>query len=440
MREAPPTRLEITYAATRLLSCILDKRNLTGYLHNSTLFRTINMITPHLSPVNRKCDLLLESKAAKWHNKATTMAKKTDSVKSSVIRAYAYHGSDDAQKRAAVFRLEAETVDPDFRDFDLEQLYGPDVTADRIMIAASIAPFASKQRLIIVTQANDMSAAEQQTIAARLEQVPDSSCVVFVTPAPKMQEGKPKRGSELHADLMKAIKKVGKSVDFPLMKADSAARFVHDLVKQLGKSISPSAAASVVRRCGTDSGILATEVEKLFNYAGDHATVTDADVQQVITETVEEKIFSLMDAIGAKKPALALHHLRPLLHGGGSEVAGEVLRTLVMLTRHFRQLWQARLLIDAGCRQIAPGRVPEDVEMALPESGSILKMDDWKRNKIVEQARNFTLDELALCFERIAAADLAIKGIDGAVSDPAMAIEMLTLELSSQPQSKKGRL
>ncbi|MEN6371888.1 MAG: DNA polymerase III subunit delta [Armatimonadota bacterium] len=364
------------------------------------------------------------------------MARKTDSVKSSAIRAYLFHGADDAQKKAALLKLEAEIVDPDFRDFDLEQLYGPDVTADRVMTAATIAPFASKQRLVIVTQANDISTAEQQTIASKLEQIPDFACVVFITPAPKIQDGKPKRGSEIHADLTKAIKKAGKSVDFPLMRADAAARFVHDLVKQLGKSISPSAAASVVRRCGTDSGILATEVEKLFNYAGDRATVTDADVQQVITETVEEKIFALMDAIGAKKPALAMHYLHPLLHGGGSEVAGEALRTLVMLTRHFRQLWQARLLIDAGCRA---GRVSEEVEMALPENGSILKMEDWKRNKIMEQARNFSLGDLARCFEKIAAADLAIKGIEGAVSDPAMAVEMLTMELSSQPQSKKGR-
>lgn len=369
------------------------------------------------------------------------MARKSDTTKTSTaIRAYAYHGADDAQKKAALAKLETEIVDPDFVDFDLEHLYGPEVTAERVMMAASIAPFASKQRLIIIAQANDISAAEQQTIAARLDKTPDSTCIVFVTPAPKLVDGKPKKGSELHADLMKAVKKAGKAVDFPLMKAESAAKYVHDLIKQLGKSISPSAAGSIVRRCGTDSGILATEAEKLINYVGDRATVTDADVQQVITETVEEKIFALMDAVGAKKPPLALQYLRPLLHGGGSEVQGDALRTLVMLTRHFRQLWQARVLMDAGCRQVIPGRIPEDAELAMPESGSILKMEGWKLNKIMEQARNFTLSGLAECFERIAAVDLAIKGIDGAVSNPAIAIEVLVIELSSRPESRKGRV
>lgn len=369
------------------------------------------------------------------------MARKSNTTKAgAAIRAYAYHGADDTQKKAAIAKLEAEIVDPGFVDFDLEQLYGPEVTAERVMMAASIAPFASKQRLIIIAQANDIPTAEQQTIAARLDQIPDSACIVFITPAPKLVDGKPKKGSELHADLMKAVKKAGKAVDFPLMKTDSAAKYVHDLIKQLGKSISPATASAIVQRCGTDSGILATEAEKLINYVGDRATVTNEDVQQVITETVEEKIFALMNAVGEKKPALALQYLRPLLHGGDSEVQGDALRTLTMLANHFRQLWQARILIDARCQQIVPGRIPEDAELALPESSSILKLEGWKLNKIIEQARNFTLSELAECFERIAAVDLAIKWIDGAVSNPAIAIEMLIIELSSCPKSKKGRI
>ena len=355
--------------------------------------------------------------------------KSPDSLSSKIECVYAYYGADDAQKRAALEQLAAELLDPDFRDFDFETLSGPDLTADRLFTASGVAPLASKRRLVVITRADDIPTAEQQAIASRLGRVPESACIVFVTPAPEMQSGKPKRKDELHPDLMKAVRSFGKAVDFPLMKDQPAAQFVQNMLREAGKAISPAAAAAVVRRCGTDSGILASETAKLAAFAGSRKTVTDADVEQVTTETVEERIFALMDAVGSRNAALALHHLRPLLHGA-NETEKEALRTLVMLARHFRQLWQARVLIDGGCKAIAPGRVPQHLEAILPEE-NILKARDWQQRKYLAQAKNFTLDELARCFERIAAADLAIKGMEGGITDPAMALQVLIIDLST---------
>lgn len=355
--------------------------------------------------------------------------KSNDSVDKRACRAYAYHGADDAHKRASLERLAAELVDPELRDFDLETLYGPEVTADRLLTAAAVAPLASKQRLVVITEANDIPTAEQQAIAGRLERVPESACVVFITPAPEMDDGKPKRKDELHPELMGAVKKVGKAVDFPLMKDGPAANLVRELVSEAGKTISPTAAAAVVRRCGTDSGILATEVAKLVDFSGERRTITNADAAAVVSETIEEKVFDLMDAVGSRKPALALRRLHPLLHGG-SKTEKAALRTLTMLARQFRCLWQARVLLDAGHRSIIPSRIPDDLRALLPED-SILKAKDWQQAKYMAQARNFTLDNLVRCFQMIAAADLAIKGIEGSITDPVAALEVLVIQLST---------
>lgn len=366
------------------------------------------------------------------------MVRKNSNQDSNTGSIFAYHGADDVRKRKALDELIESLVEADFRDFDCERLYGPDITADRLILACSVLPFASKKRVVVVTQANDISTSEQQSLATRLKQIPESACLVLVSPAPALQDGKPKRGSELHSDLVTALRKVGKIVDFPVMKTDPAIRFVLEQVSHAGKTIAPSIAALVVNRCGTDSGVLVTEVEKLASYIGDRTAITDADVQEVTTQTVEEKIFSLLDAVGTKNPKTALSYLRPLLYGGGN-AQGEALRILVMLARHFRQLWQARVFMDAGCKRISEGTVPEDVLASLPQDGSILKMEDWKRNKIIAQARNFTQGSLKQSFEKMAAVDMAIKGIGGALSDPAMATELLIIELSSREESKKGR-
>lgn len=363
------------------------------------------------------------------------MAKKGENTDRIII----YHGADDAEKRKAVERLASELTDADLRDFDLESLYGPDVTSDRLMTAASVPPIASSRRLLVVFQANETPTGEQQLVAERLDRIPASACVLLVCPAPEMKDGKVKSGSEVHKDLLAAVKKNGKVVDFPLMKDPAAIGRVQELVREAGKGITSTAAAAIVRRSGADSGILATEVEKLVNYTGDRKTIVDEDVDLVTTETIEEKIFAMMDAVGSRNAATAVQLLRPLLYGGGGRVEGPALKTLTMLARHFRQLWQVRMLTDAGCRAILPGSIPEQLEAALPQDSNILKVKDWQMKKLQAQARNFTMDELAGAFEKMAAVDLAIKGIEGDVNDPGLALELLIIQLSTRQNAKKGR-
>jgi DNA polymerase III delta subunit len=89
---------------------------------------------------------------------------------------------------------------------------------------------------------------------------------------------------------------------------------------------------------------------------------------------------------------------------------------------------------------MVPSGLTGELASAFPKDGSIMKMEDWKRNKLFTQARNFSLNELMQCFERITAVDLAIKGIDGAIGDPARGLEVLIIELSSRQQNNKGRV
>jgi DNA polymerase III subunit delta len=364
-----------------------------------------------------------------------TMATKTKTTSDTGFsRVLAYHGADDALKRKALEQLASELVDPDLRDFDYETLYGPDLTSDRVIASAGVVPFASARRLVVVTQANEMTAAEQELLARNLNRVPETTCLVLMAPAPELKEGKPKRGSELHPDLMRVVKKLGKAVDFPLMKAQDAPPVVRRMVESEGKTISLTSAMAIVRRAGTDTGILASEVRKLADYVGYRKEITAQDVEAVTTQTLEEKIFALTDAVGSKKPVLALQQLHPLLHDGSS-AQGDALRTLSMLARHFRELWQVRVLVDAGCKALTREGVPEYLQAMLP-SNNILGAQDWKMRKLREQAPNFSVEDLADCFERIAAVDLAIKGIDGDVSDAVLAMEMLIVELST---TKKGR-
>ncbi|HEX2999073.1 MAG TPA: hypothetical protein VHR86_02395 [Armatimonadota bacterium] len=58
------------------------------------------------------------------------------------------------------------------------------------------------------------------------------------------------------------------------------------------------------------------------------------------------------------------------------------------------------------------------------------------REKLLRQAGAFSWGALRRGMERVLAADLAFKGIEGDVDDPRLVLEMLVLELASSGRSR----
>jgi len=355
------------------------------------------------------------------------------SSKNEIARVYILSGADDAAKRNHLSAILSKVIEPGFEDFDHQSIEGRDATADKIISACTAAPLASSRRVVAVTLANEMASDQQKELAKKLDLLPEYSCLVLIEHPPVIKDGKMRKGSMLEAELSSAVKKIGEIIDFPLMKDGEAASFVKRLASEAGKTITATTAAMLVRRCGSDSGLLSNEITKLVNFVGDRAEITDADVEKLVPETVEDTIFKLIDAVGMRSAKAALSYLEPLLYSAGANPQAAALRVLAMLARHFRHIWQARVLIDAGCRVIAPNKIPPELYDLLPETDSLLKLREFQIMNAAKQARMFTLKELASAMEHIAAADLALKGADTdkGISDPATAMEILVLRLSS---------
>lgn len=65
-----------------------------------------------------------------------------------------------------------------------------------------------------------------------------------------------------------------------------------------GKRVDREAADRVIELVGPESGVLASELEKLALYIGDRPTITLADVSALVGQSREERIFEVMDAAG----------------------------------------------------------------------------------------------------------------------------------------------
>lgn len=351
-------------------------------------------------------------------------------------RAYLLRGDDDFAKRGELERLLDTLVEPEFADFDLEQMEGDGATADRVLAGLQVPPFGSRRRAVLVRYANKMHPDEQRRLATRLDAVPESACLIMVFPAPEKVDGRPRRGSEVVGDLSKAIRKVGKVIttggEKSREKAGRAREFVASVFAEAGKKIQPPAAALLIERAGTDLMVLQTEARKLIDYTGDSKLVTAADVSSVTSETPEERIFKLIDAVAVGDRAAAMRLLRLHLDAAGRPEE-EAPRAISMLARQFRLIWQWKTVEEAGIRNPAEAAVPDSVRSMLPAEPNLLEIlgrQPWMARSLAGQARPFTRQRLARCFELIAEADREIKGIGSGTDDPRLSLELLVVRLA----------
>ena len=95
---------------------------------------------------------------------------------------------------------------------------------------------------------------------------------------------------------------------------------------------------------------------------------------------------------------------------------------LAMISRHFRQLWKVRELLER--------RTPAQ------EIGKVAGINPYFLQGIVTQARNYSISELRRVFERIFEIDGALKTGGG---KPPVLLEKFLLEVCAHPERQSSR-
>jgi DNA polymerase-3 subunit delta len=216
---------------------------------------------------------------------------------------------------------------------------------------------------------------------------------------------------ELRADnwLLAALRDVAQLRQFPLLGHDELQRWVLNRARALQAPIAPRAAATLAEAVGANLWQLNGELEKLALYAHGRP-IEVADVNAMVHTAEGGTVFQLCDAVVAGRGGEALRLTRLLLDGGA---AGPYL--LTMLARQFRQLLVARALQRAGAPRAEIARRAE--------------VPDFRVMAVLNQAARFAPGRLEAIYERLLAADLAVKRGE---QDEDAAIELLVGELAAQ--------
>jgi DNA polymerase-3 subunit delta len=312
---------------------------------------------------------------------------------------YAIHGEERLLVDEAVEAIRAATLTGGAVDFNYDVFVGKDATATRVADAARTLPAFAPRRLVLVKDADKITADATEGLLGYLGDPSPSTVLVFV--ADKL---------DARTRFYKALQKAGEVLRLDHPSAREMPAIVKRRAKSMGAVLEEDPVRALVDAVGTDVGAVVAALEKLFLYVDPSRPrpITAADVEAVVSHVREESIFLLSDAIGGHDVASALG----LLHAMIDQQRAHPLQLLGLIAGHWRKLTVARALLDDSADV-------SDIQGALG-------VPPFVAEKIVRQARRASIDALVAGLRAIAAADQHLKG---GKLPPTRVMERLVLEL-----------
>ena len=290
------------------------------------------------------------------------------------------------------------TVPEDARDFNLQVYHGKEMQIEAVLDSVRTLPVFSPNRLVVIKDADKLSAADLESLSSYVEDAVPETCLVLVGD----KVDKRKKFFQLFA-------KKGALVEFKGLYENQIPAFVKDQAVASGYSFTEDALALFCRRSGTSLMEIDGELQKLFQYTGQDRKLVDvSDVEEIVSDTRVDSIFDMVNAIGRREAGEALRLLGRLLDEGIAPLV-----VLSMLTRHFRQLWMSRELIDDNVPR-------KDISKRIG-------VNPYFIDGLLSQAKLFNHKQYRRSFELFLATDIALKSTGG---NPGAMLEGLLLDIS----------
>ena len=192
---------------------------------------------------------------------------------------YLLYGDEAYLKKQYKDKLKKALVQPD-DTMNFTAYEGKDTNPKEVIDLSETLPFFADRRVILIENSGFFKGSCEE-LAEYMPQVPDTTLFLFV------EEEVDKRSK-----LYKAVKNVGKIVEFTTQTEELLTRWILTRLKKEGKNITGSVMQLFLSKTGTDMGNIDRELEKLICYCMDKDVIEAKDVEAVTTEQTTNKIFA----------------------------------------------------------------------------------------------------------------------------------------------------
>ncbi len=319
-----------------------------------------------------------------------------------MIRCFIGHSKGTIETEITKLATEGEAI----ADLNRVALDGDAIDMETLQVHCDTMPFLGGAKLVVVRGLLSRCLKEKPLrdgLLAYLPLVPEHCTLVLV-------DNVLPRGRETTA-LTKALRELsGATVNIADQRRGAPqVAWIEENARRFGCGISRSAAEHLAAVL-PDRDTIEQELTKLANYRNRTGTISEEDVHLLVPQSRESNIFAFADAVadGRRRQALALLHDLP------NQEPGYV---LVMIARQFRLVLKAKHAMHSV-------QSPNEVARAV----GLTRAPPRAVNRVISQARRFSVDQLAAIHAHIARTDFAIKR---SKLDPATALDLLVIGLCS---------
>jgi len=347
---------------------------------------------------------------------------------------YILHGEDEFALAQDLAGMESRFGDPALKEANTTRLDGRTFNQEDLLPAVSTMPFLAERRIVILDgyvkkletppneagnrtkEASQKLKEDRRQFLSKLEKVPSTTGLVLVESRtlPDESDGR----SRYTHWLIKWAQKFPEQTyvkAFPL-QGYKMNKWVLDRAAEVGGQFSPQAAAKLVELVGDDTRLADQEIKKLLDYVDFARPVEPADVALLTVDSSQAKIFTMVDALGARNGQGAVAVLQRLLeqvdHG----------YIFSMIVRQFRFLLLVREILEGG-----GGKMDISEQLRFLQRGN-RPVPDWMAGKLIKQAERFTLNELEQVYRRLLDIDEDLKS---GLTTVDLALEIFVSEITS---------
>lgn len=292
--------------------------------------------------------------------------------------------------------LRAMTTEGDTMNFSSYE--GKDINPGELVDLAETLPFFADRRVILVEDSGFFKNS-CDILSEYLPEMNTSTCFIFV-------ESEVDKRSKTY----KAIKKSGAVIEFATQNEALITRWILGRIGKENKKITKPVLQLFLSRTGLDMSNIDRELEKLLCYTLKKEVIESSDVEAVVTEQIENKIFDMVDAISGHNQKKALDLYYDLL-----ALKEAPMRILFLITRQFRILSEVKALTGKGY-----GSFDIAKKVGIPE---------FAVRKQQSQAKSFRREQLLAALEDGVQAEEEVK--TGRLNEK-MAVEIFIVKYSKQ--------
>jgi DNA polymerase-3 subunit delta len=242
----------------------------------------------------------------------------------------------------------------------------------------SFSMFAS-HRFLRIQEAERIKKDEWGRVAAALKEIPSGLTLLFVT-----------QKKETFREASRAFGDEAADVECLRPKPRELPMLAASLAKEEGKVLGAAEARLLIDLVGTDLLTLKNQISLLSLFVGERRSVTAEDIQKLFLETADKEVFALTRALSEGDQAQAFTLLRHLLHQGEAPI-----KLLALLTRHYRLVFKAKLLLKKGQGSHA--------------MASSLKLPPFVVEQYLDQAQTLPWKKAIKIFQELFRTDRALK-------------------------------